>query len=475
MPPMQPNGMPPMQPNGMPPAGSKEQNKKKDKKNKKKKSTGKKVALIAIPVVIVAALGVGAAIYVPKYLNYDKANTALNNGEIDKAIELYNKCGSYKDSQTMINGGAYYTYAENLAASGDLISAAENYHKAAGLSYEGASEKELECYYNQAEKLYGEGNYTEAADYYKKASGYNDADVKVKECAYENANVLMASGDYAGAVEAFTLASDYEDSADKIKECYYNEALAKMEAGEYEEASEEFLKSEYSDYMIQANDCIYQLAAAYVNDGKYEEALDTYEKVDSEYKDCSKDIATCQEKWGDSLVDSKDYTTAIEKYSLIADKDMSDKINKAKAAYIKDHYDSSDEQTVSYLCDLRYENYGSAEEDYTKLIGWNVSSFVNSSETDYETQKNSIKAKDTIYVHTMFTNENNDTLNLYGYIVYSDGTRSNDVTFGTIENDYTTWISVEGANAIVGDAVMYIYTGDTGKLIEKYPFKIKKA
>ena len=66
----------------------------------------------------------------------------------------------------------------------------------------------------------------------------------------------------------------------------------------------------------------------------------------------------------------------------------------------------------------------------------------------------------TIYVHTMYLNENEFTLNLKGYIVYSDGTKSNEITFGEIKNSYTTWLSIDSASAIKGDATLFIYNTD---------------
>jgi hypothetical protein len=75
----------------------------------------------------------------------------------------------------------------------------------------------------------------------------------------------------------------------------------------------------------------------------------------------------------------------------------------------------------------------------------------------------------------MFKTDGDATLNLHGYIIYSDGTKSEDITFGTIENKFTTWVSVAPENAIVGDTTLYIYDKSSGNLIEKYTFKIKES
>ena len=120
---------------------------------------------------------------------------------------------------------------------------------------------------------------------------------------------------------------------------------------------------------------------------------------------------------------------------------------------------------MSYLCDLRYADYGSAEDDYTKLIGWTVESFVNDKLDDYKNKKTSADSSKTIYVHTMYLNENDASMSLKGYVIYSDGTKSNDITFGEVKDRYTTWMSIDPSSAIKGD--------DTDKLVEKFTFTIK--
>jgi len=277
-----------------------------------------------------------------------------------------------------------------------------------------------------------------------------------------NGETLAEQKKYDEAVKAYETAGDYKDAADKIKECYYNNASDKMEAKEYAAAKELFLKSEYSDYSDKANECLIKQAEAYLADKKFEDAIKTYGEVDSKYKDCTKKIDSAYTKWGSSLYKSKDYKGAVEKYEQVTKKDVTDKINKAKAAYVKDHKDRSDETTMSYLCDLRYADYGSAEDDYTKLIGWTVESFVNDKLDDYKNKKTSADSSKTIYVHTMYLNENDASMSLKGYVIYSDGTKSNDITFGEVKDRYTTWMSIDPSSAIKGDATLYVYD-DTDK------------
>ena len=450
------------------PKPPKEQNASKEKKGK-----GGKIALIVILIVIVLAGGGAAAIFVPKFMNYNKAEDALKNGKVDEAIDLYNKAKPIKDSKTKVNGGAYFEYAESLLAAGNFVEAADNYRKAAGLNYEGAAQKEKESYFSQAEKLYGEANYTEAAEYYEKAGDVNGAADKVKECSYMNGCALEGEKKYDEAIQAFTAAGDYQDAAEKIKECYYNDAVDKMAAGDYINAKDLFVKSEYNDYADKANECLCLLAEQYVSQQDYSKAIETYGQVDSSYKDCTADIDAVRIKWAKLLSDGKDYKAAVEMYSQVTTKDMTKKINKAKSKYIKDHFDSNDETTMNYICDLRQAGYDSADDDYTALTGWFIESFVNDDKEDYKSKNDSASSDKTIYIHTMFLTENDVTMNLKGYVVYSDGTKSNEVTFGEVKDRYTTWMSIDSSQAIKGAATLYIYEIDTNRLIEKYVFTIE--
>ena len=489
-----PNGQPMPGPNGQPVpmnGEDKKKNKKKEKApkqpkpqkapkppkeqnaSKEKKGKGGKIALIVILIVIVLAGGGAAAIFVPKFMNYNKAEDALKNGKVDEAIDLYNKAKPIKDSKTKVNGGAYFEYAESLLAAGNFVEAADNYRKAAGLNYEGAAQKEKESYFSQAEKLYGEANYTEAAEYYEKAGDVNGAADKVKECSYMNGCALEGEKKYDEAIQAFTAAGDYQDAAEKIKECYYNDAVDKMAAGDYINAKDLFVKSEYNDYADKANECLCLLAEQYVSQQDYSKAIETYGQVDSSYKDCTADIDAVRIKWAKLLSDGKDYKAAVEMYSQVTTKDMTKKINKAKSKYIKDHFDSNDETTMNYICDLRQAGYDSADDDYTALTGWFIESFVNDDKEDYKSKNDSASSDKTIYIHTMFLTENDVTMNLKGYVVYSDGTKSNEVTFGEVKDRYTTWMSIDSSQAIKGAATLYIYEIDTNRLIEKYVFTIE--
>ncbi len=444
-----------------------------NKKKQKKKGKGGKLALIIVLAVLVLLIAVAAILIVPRVINYNKAEDAFAEGNVEEAIELYRDAAPYKNSDDMANGGAYYEYAKKLYDEGNYSEAAVYYGKAAESTYSDAEEMEKTCYGYYADELYDAGDYETAVTYYEMVGDDSETTEKINKCKYQIACNYMSTGSYDEAIEAFEELGAYEDSADKIKECYYNQATAKMEAGEYEEARELFIKSETSDSEAQANKCLYMIATQYVANKDYESAIETFSQIDATYVDCSADMENAYLAWGDMLVEEKDYKTAIDKYSNVNNDSAKKKIKKAKAAYIDANFTMSDETTMSYLCDLKYADYGSAESDYTELTGWSTESFVNYKEEDIDAKKDSVKSSKDIYIHTLYSNSNDATMNVYANIIYSDGSKSNSVNISGVSNDKATWLKITSGTAPTGTTTVYIYDSDTNYLIEKYTFTIK--
>ena len=475
--PLAPNGMPlyPEEKNNRTSKKQEKELKKASKKaSKKKMSKGKKIAVFAVIFVIVAVLGTIGVLFGLKISKYSKAESALKKGNIEEAVELYGDAVPYKDSKDMANGGAYYKYAELLLEDENYQEAAEYFEKAAEAAYNDAETRLQECYINYANRLFDEGKYEEAITYYEMVGETEDTEMaeKINSCKYMLGCSLMDEEDYEGAIEVFEGLESYEDSEEKIKECYYYQALIKMEAEEYEEARDLFLKAESSDGERMANDCLYLLAVQYEDAEDYENAIAIYEQIDSSYKDCSSNIENAYISWGDKLVDGKDYQTAVEIYLKADNSKTGDKINDAKAAYIKANFDMSDETTMSYVCDLKYANYDNAVNDYKELTGWTVNSFVNYEENNIDDKEETVTSDKDIYVHTTYSNENDESLNLTGYIIYSDGSKSNEVSFSDVTSDKVSWFEIAASSAPAGDTTLYLYDTDSGNLFEKYTFTI---
>lgn len=191
------------------------------------------------------------------------------------------------------------------------------------------------------------------------------------------------------------------------------------------DAYDNFMKSEYEDYNEQANECIYQYAKSCYDEGKYDEAIENYGKVEESYKDCTKAIDDCYIALAEKAAKDKDYKKAVEYYEQTEKADVTKKVRNAKLSYVKEHKDAKDSLTMQYLGDLRYAGNDDAAEIYKELVGWNIESYVNHEQEDYETKKHTIDSKSNIYIHTLFTNSEEKKMDIEGYLVYSDGSKTN--------------------------------------------------
>lgn len=457
----------------IPPMGTNTPQGKKENKQKKKMGKGLKITLIAIPVVLVVAAAVLAVLFVPKFKNYNDAEDKLDDGKVEEAVEIFADLGSFKDSETMANGGAYYEYASDMMEDGNYAAAAEYFEKAAELDFKDSADKAKECYYNVGNTYKSEGKYDEAIEAYDKAGDYTGAADAANECRYEKAVSYMGEGDYDNAISCFEALGSYSDSETKIGECYYHKAELQVSSGDYMGAYDNFIKSEYDDYNAQANECIYMYAESCYDEGKYDEAIENYSQVDESYKDCTEAIDNCYIALAEKASKDKDYKTAVEYYEKTEKADVTKKVRNAKLSYIKEHKDAKDALTMQYLGDLRYAGNDNAAEIYKELVGWNIESYVNHEQEDYETKGNTVDTKSNIYIHSLFTNSDEKTMDLEAYLVYSDGTKTNVIDFGTIENEYVTWVSVNASDAKTGLTYLYITDKTTGNIVEVYPFVIE--
>ena len=448
----------------------------KKKGEKKSMSKGAKAALITIPIVVVASIGMMAYIYVPKFRNYNDANAKLAAGEVDDAVAMYKDLGDFKDASVKASGGAFYDYAKELEKSGNNLEAAEYYEKAGKYNYEDAAIKSEQCYYNAGMDQMNAASYDAAISSFSKAGTYNngDAEQRMTECKYKKAELLISSEDYDEAITLLSSIEEYSDSKTLLAKCYYSKGEVLLKTGNYDDAYDMYMKSEYDDYKKRANECIYRKANELYNNKEYKQAIDTYKKVDKSYKDCVKEKDKCYSALGSESYKSKEYKQAVEYFQSVEKADVSKKIDKSKLAYIKQNKNATNTTTMEYLGQLRYAGNSTAQKIYSELVKWDITSYVNNDEKDYDKQLNSIKGSGDIYIHTSFAFSGDDTMNISGYVVYADGNKSESIAFADpIVNDWSTWVKISGDNAPKGVTYLYLVNDATNNIIEVYPFTIK--
>lgn len=452
------------------------------KKKGEKKPLGKgiKITLITVPIVIVIAIGVLAFLFVPKFKNYNTANEKLENGDIEAAVELYKDLGDFKDSYSLANGEAYYQYAEELEKDGNYMEAATYYTKAAKskeaakFDNADAQSKASQCYYSAGMEQMNAGSYDDAIEAFKNAGMYSDAADKVTECTYKKAQTLIASKKYDEAIELLDTIKDYSDAESLLSQCYYSKATELMEAASYDEAYEMFMKSEYDDYKKKANESIYNKAKELYEKKDYKNALECYGKVDKDYSDCVKEKDSCYIAMAADSLENKEYKQAIDYYGSVEKEDVSKKVVEAKLAFVNANKTAANTDTMTYLGELRYAGNSDAEKIYSELVKWDISSFVNNSETDLDNQQSTIEGKGEIYIHTSYSIDNDDSMTLSGYVVYADGNTSDSIKFTDPAVDgWSTWIKIAGDSAPKGTTYLYLTNEATKDIVEVYPFTIK--
>lgn len=441
---------------------------------KKGMSATAKAVLITIPVVIIVAIGVLAFIFVPKFRDYNLAEEKMASGDVEAAIELYTGLGSFKDSYSMAHGGAYYEYAESLENDGSILEAAEYYEKAAG--YNDAVDNAKHCYYLAGVEQMNASSYDAAIESFTKAGDYSNSADMVTSCKYNKAKLLIASEDYEGAVDILSGLGSYEDSEKLLAQCYYQQAEALLAEKKYDEAYDMYIKSEYDDYKDKANAVKYKEAKALYKAKDYEGALKAFQNISSDYKDCTDDIDSCYGALGSLAYKAGEYQKAIEYYESVKNKNVNKKINNSKIAYIKANMSAKNKNTMLYLGELRYAGNTTAQDLYSQLVNWDIETYVNNKQDDYDNKNNSIKAEGgDIYIHSSFSGEEGDSMKVKAYVVYSNGSNSGYVEFDDeIVDNWMTWVYIESNESIPkGTAYYYLENVVTGDIVEVFPFTIK--
>ena len=161
-------------------------------------------------------------------VKYNNGLKAIESGEYDKAVVIFQELGNYKDSVDQItvaqNSKAYDSAVELLNAGkyeeaisafnslGDFSDSPSQITKATEL-------KNQRDYYN-AMTLLNEGKYEEAISAFTTLNGFSDSPSQITKATelknqrdYDNAMALLNEGKYEEAISAFNALGNFQDSA----------------------------------------------------------------------------------------------------------------------------------------------------------------------------------------------------------------------------------------------------------------------
>ncbi len=166
-------------------------------------------------------------------VRYEMAGIALESGNRERAKELYNKLGSYRDSYQHY-GALVYEDAEQLVENGDTENAKALYNKIG--DYSDARQKYCALVYADAEKLVNSGKYSEASSVLSGISDYPDVAQLLNLCKYNIAQQYADAEDYENAIKLYSEIEDYSDAATQLWRARYSYAKKLSAYGRYDEA-----------------------------------------------------------------------------------------------------------------------------------------------------------------------------------------------------------------------------------------------
>ena len=163
-------------------------------------------------------------------VKYNNGLKAIESGEYDKAVVIFQELGNYKDSVDQItvaqNSKAYDSAVELLNA-GKYEEAISAFNSLGDFSDSPsqktkATELKNQRDYDNAMALLNEGKYEEAISAFTTLNGFSDSSSQITKATelknqrdYDNAMTLLNEGKYEEAISAFNALWNFQDSASK--------------------------------------------------------------------------------------------------------------------------------------------------------------------------------------------------------------------------------------------------------------------
>ena len=234
---------------------------------------GRTVAIILAVLLFLGAGAFGTYRYLMPYLRYREAVTEQSNGNYDRAVELFEELGEYKDSPERIT--------KTIAQRAFDLMAEGKYPEALAVfdTLEGYEKNAADCVYSMGVLAFNNGELEKAMGYARQLEERDPDYEKLPElqqfCMYSLGNRTAAEAGeaetsderialYQQAIGYYTEA-DYEDSADRITECRYRIAIEYMGLDALTEAIEAFEQlAGYKQSDDFRKDCMFRYAQAHL-------------------------------------------------------------------------------------------------------------------------------------------------------------------------------------------------------------------
>lgn len=97
-------------------------------------------------------------------------------------------------------------------------------------------------------------------------------------------------------------------------------------------------------------------------------------------------------------------------------------VNAGKFAYVQKHLSEDDQQALTYMAQLMVDDYPGIQEVFDEYYAWEVSIVANRSESDFETDLETVSRKDTVYFHaTLSGGAPDESIELYYEVTWPNG------------------------------------------------------
>ncbi len=243
--------------------------------------------------------------YCRNMLEYNSALACIENGQYDEAIQTLESLEDFEDSKEQIKN-AYRLIAKDYMDNGEYEKAIEMFSKA-GMGNDIAEIKI--CYYKLGLKAYNDGDYGIAFDYFNQYS-FSYKTAETEETYYLCAEGLSSKGKYEEAAKVYKYIKAYKDSKEKYKEAYYQYGNQCINQANYLQAEKVFYEiSDYNDSKDKLTDARYNIAKNSVASGDYSKAV-MYFGYTAGYKDSNELIKEAKYSYIINNKNNTDYKTA---------------------------------------------------------------------------------------------------------------------------------------------------------------------
>ena len=235
------------------------------------------------------------------YLDYILAWNGSMNGEYDRAAQMYDALGDFRDSaaQALV---CSYACAEQLAANAQYEEALAAF-EALG-NYRDAEARIPALHYEAALQKMAANDYESAYAHFEASNGYQDSQV------YLDAENLFAQGKLDEAAIAYEAVKDVPGVETRINMIKYARAEKWYAEGKIETAAYYFKElDDYADAYERACQCYYQLAEAACQQQRYPNAARYFEQA-QDYRDAQQRMKECCFLYAEILLERNQYKDA---------------------------------------------------------------------------------------------------------------------------------------------------------------------